>query len=145
MGVTTMSARKTGRGGIVAALVVFVAVFASACASWGAVHVDADGLPGTYRDGKTGGEIQLLANGRFSATGISKSDAKMGRVGTASVDFSGTWSATPSNFVYLESDDTGGGRDMGDIQLWTASPNEVFLQPDVDGPVTLKLVRVTTH
>ncbi|GAA3255578.1 hypothetical protein [Streptomyces lavendulae] len=47
------------------------------------------------------------------------------------------------NFVYLEPDDVGGGRDMGDIQLYTASPRKVYLHPDVDGPVTLELVRVT--
>ncbi|WP_371681511.1 hypothetical protein [Streptomyces sp. NBC_01276] len=141
MGVKSMRARKRGRGGFVAALIVSAAVFATACASPGAVNVDADDLPGTYRDGKTGGEILLDVNGRFSAKGISKSDA-MGRGGTVPVDFGGTWSATPSNFVYLEPDD-GGGRDMEDIQLWTASAGKVFLHPDVDGPITLKLIRVT--
>ncbi|MFF7082496.1 hypothetical protein ACFZBM_38665 [Streptomyces lavendulae] len=31
--------------------------------------------------------------------------------------------------MHLEPDDTGGGQDMDDIQLWTASPRKVFLQP----------------
>ncbi|MER8096104.1 hypothetical protein [Streptomyces goshikiensis] len=118
-----------------------MAVFATACASSGAVTIDADELPGTYRNDKTGGEILLDVNGRFSATGISQSDAT-GRGGVVPIDFGGTWSATPSKFVYLEPDDTG-GRDMGDIQLWTASAGKMFLRPDVDGPITLKLVRVT--
>ncbi|MFK0256608.1 hypothetical protein [Streptomyces sp. NPDC090445] len=123
-------------------LVASVAVFASGCAGPGAVKVDPDRLPGVYRDGETGGEIRLHVDGRFSAVGISQNDA-MGHGSAVPVDFGGTWSPTPSNFVYLEPDDTGGQRDMGDIQLWTVSPRKVFLHPDVDGPVTLELVRVT--
>ncbi|MFF7501188.1 hypothetical protein ACFZBM_17365 [Streptomyces lavendulae] len=142
MGGRTVRTRGTGGSGFVAVLVAFVAVFVSGCWSSCAANVDPDALPGVYRDGETGGEIRLHVGGRFSAVGISKSDVR-GRGSAAPVDFGGTWSATPSNFVYLEPDEVGGGRDMGDIQLYTASPRKVYLHPDVDGPVTLELVRVT--
>ncbi|MFD9984033.1 hypothetical protein ACFWZJ_27030 [Streptomyces massasporeus] len=85
----------------------------------------------------------MHVNGRFSVTGISQSDLWW-HGGVDSVNFGGTWSATSSsNFVYLVPDDTSGGQDLGDIQLYTASPRKVFLHPDVDGPVTLELVKVT--
>jgi hypothetical protein len=143
MGVEAVRVRGAVRGGFGAVLVAAVAVFASGCGGPGAVEVDPDGLPGTYRDGETGGEIRLHVNGRFSVTGISESDLWW-HGGPASVDFDGTWSATShSNFVYLEPDDTSGGQDLGDIQLYTASPKKVFLHPDVDGPVTLELAKVT--
>ncbi|MEU9229424.1 hypothetical protein AB0D40_34355 [Streptomyces massasporeus] len=120
-----------------------MAVFASGCVGPGAAQVDPAGLPGKYRDGETGGEIRLHVNGRFSVTGISGDDLWW-HGGPASVDFDGTWSATShSNFVYLVPDDTSGGQELSDIQLYTASPKKVFLHPDVDGPVTLELVKVT--
>ncbi|GLV85321.1 hypothetical protein Slala03_50100 [Streptomyces lavendulae subsp. lavendulae] len=84
----------------------------------------------------------VAANCARSSAGISKSDVR-GRGSAAPVDFGRTWSATPLNFAYLEPDDVGDGRGMGDIQLYTASPRKVYLHPDVDGPVTLELVRVT--
>ncbi|MEU2832166.1 hypothetical protein ABZ667_26415 [Streptomyces lavendulae] len=69
---------------------------------------------------------------------------------------SGCWSPGTANVdpdalpgVYRDGETGGeirlhvGGRDMGDIQLYTASPRKVYLHPDVDGPVTLELVRVT--
>ncbi|MFF5313604.1 hypothetical protein [Streptomyces massasporeus] len=144
MGVRTVKARGTVRGGFVAVLVAAWAVSASGCVGPGAVEVDPDGLPGIYRDGETGGEIRLHVNGRFSVTGISESDLWW-HGGRASVDFGGTWSAAShSNFVYLEPDDTSGSQDLGDIQLYTASTRKVFLHPDVDGPVTLELVKVTS-
>ncbi|MEU0368831.1 hypothetical protein ABZ070_00950 [Streptomyces sp. NPDC006283] len=118
-----------------------MAVLASGCAGPGAVNVDPDRLPGVYRDDETGAEIRLHPGGRFSAVGIAKSDAYH-RGSATRVDFGGTWDSTPSNFVYLEPDKIGGRRVLGDIQLWTASPEKVFLHPDVDGPVTLELVRV---
>lgn len=142
MGAGTVRTRGAVRGGLFTVFVAAVAVFASGCVGPGAVEVDPDGLPGTYRDGETGGEIRLHVNGRFSVTGISGSDLWW-HGGAASVDFDGTWSATSSNFVYLDPDDTGGGRDLGEIQLYTASSKKVFLHPDVDGPVTLELVEVT--
>lgn len=143
MGAEAVRARRAVRGGFAAVLVAAVAVFASGCGGPGAVEVDPGSLPGTYRDGETGGEIRLRADGRFSVTGIPESDLWW-HGGPASVDFDGTWSATShSKFVYLEPDDTSGGRDLGDIQLYTASPKKVFLHPDVDGPVTLELVKVT--
>ncbi|MFJ4283931.1 hypothetical protein [Streptomyces massasporeus] len=143
MGARTMRTRCAVRGGFVAVLVAAVAVFASGCMGPSAVEVDPDGLPGTYRDGETGGEIRLNGDGRFSVTGISGSDLWF-HGPAASVDFSGTWSATSSsNFVYLQPDNPNGRQDLGDIQLYTASSKKVFLHPDVDGPVSLELVKVT--
>ncbi|MGY0489470.1 hypothetical protein [Streptomyces sp. WG-D5] len=132
--------RITGtRKGRFCVLGAAVAVFASGCVAIGAVEVDPAGVPGIYRSEETGGEIRLHDSGRFSVAGISGSDLWWN--GTAeSVSFSGSWTAgSDANFVYLEADDTSGGRDVGDIQLYTASTSEVFLQPDPDGPVTLKL------
>ncbi|MFF7731360.1 hypothetical protein [Streptomyces sp. NPDC007984] len=144
MGDRAVRTRGVVRGGFVAVLVAAVEVFASGCAGPGAVEVDPKGVPGTYRDGETGGEIRLDAGGRFSVTGVAESDLWR-HGGTASVDFGGTWSATShSNFVYLVPDDTSGGRDLGDVQLYTASEKKVFLHPDVDGPVTLELDKVTS-
>ncbi|MFE6098020.1 hypothetical protein ACFQ7M_39650 [Streptomyces massasporeus] len=144
MGASTVRTRGAVGGGLATVLLAAVAVFASGCVGPGTVAVDPDGLPGTYRDNETGGEIQLHVNGRFSVTGISASDLWW-HGGDASVDFGGTWSGTSSsNFVYLEPDDTSSGQDLGDIQLYTASQRKVFLHPDVDGPVTLELVKVTT-
>ncbi|MET9762631.1 hypothetical protein ABZ016_26875 [Streptomyces sp. NPDC006372] len=143
MGARTVRTRAAVRGGFVTVLVAAVAVFASGCGRPGAVVVDPVGLPGTYRDGETGGEIRLHVNGRFSVAGISESDLWW-HGGPASVDFGGTWSATShSNFVYLVPDETSDDQALGDIQLYTASPKKVFLHPDVDGPVTLELVKVT--
>ncbi|MGC0373297.1 hypothetical protein [Streptomyces sp. SAI-229] len=141
MGGATVRTRGGGRGGFVTVLLAAVAVLASGCAGAGAVHVDPDRLPGVYRDEETGAEIRLHHGGRFSAVGIAKSDAYWHGSATR-VDFDGTWNPTPSNFVYLQPDETGGLQALGDIQLWTASPEKVFLHPDVDGPVTLELARV---
>ncbi|MFD7246415.1 hypothetical protein [Streptomyces massasporeus] len=143
MGARAVRSRDAVRGGFIAVLLAAVAVSASGCLGPSAVAVDPDGLPGTYRDGETGGEIRLHVNGRFSVSGIEGSDLWW-HGGAASVDFGGTWSTTSSsNFVYLEPDDTSGGQGLGDIQLYTASPRKVFLHPDVDGPVTLELAKVT--
>lgn len=135
-----MRTRSWVRSGCVAVLLAAAAVLASGCAGAGAVNVDPDRLPGVYRDDKTGAEIRLHPGGRFSAVGIAKSDAYQHGSATR-VDFNGTWDPTPSNFVYLQPDKIGGRQVLGDIQLWTASPEKVFLHPDVDGPVTLELVR----
>ncbi len=137
----TVRTRGGVGSGFVTVLITAVAVLASGCTGAGAINVDPDRLPGVYRDDGTGAEIRLRPGGRFSAVGIAKSDAY--RRGSATrVDFNGTWDPTPSNFVYLQPDKIGGRQVLGDIQLWTASPERMFLHPDVDGPVTLELVRV---
>lgn len=137
-----MRSRGAVRGGFTV-LVAAAAEFASGCAGPGTVTVDPENLPGTYRASETGGEIRLLADGRFSVTGISGNDLGW-HERAVPVDFGGTYSATPhADFVYLESEDTGAGQELGDVQLYTASPTRVFLHPDPDGPVTLELVKVT--
>jgi hypothetical protein len=141
MGSRTVRTRGGVGSGFVTVLITAVAALASGCTGAGAVNVDPDRLPGVYRDDETGAEIRLRPGGRFSAVGIAKSDA-YGRGSATRVDFNGTWAPTPSNFVYLQPDKIGGRQVLGDIQLWTASPERVFLHPDVDGPVTLELVRV---
>ncbi|MFD6418131.1 hypothetical protein [Streptomyces sp. NPDC060194] len=102
----------------------------------GPVHVDPGKLPGVYRNDDAGAEIRLDVGGRFTAAGLSRADVETDGDTAPLGDVSGTWDATPSNFVYLESDD------MGDVLLWTVSSEEVYLQPDVDGPITMTLVKV---
>ncbi|MFF2776074.1 hypothetical protein ACFVU3_14305 [Streptomyces sp. NPDC058052] len=128
--------RGMGRSGLVAMSVALMTVLVSGCIDLGPVHVDPDHLPGVYRNDDTGAEIRLDADGRFSAVGFSQDE--VGIDGTASLgDFGGTWDPTPSNFVYLEPEPIG----MSDIQLWTVSSEKVYLQPDVNGPITLTLVK----
>ncbi|MFE6855448.1 hypothetical protein ACFVDH_32220 [Streptomyces sp. NPDC057674] len=132
------TARGVGRGGLVAVLVALMAVLVSGCIGLGPVHVDPVNLPGVYRNDDAGAEIRLDADGRFSAVGFSEEDVEIDG-GTALLgDFGGTWDTTPSNFVYLEPEPDG----MSDIQLWTASSKKVYLQADVDGPITLILFKV---
>ncbi|WP_326593415.1 hypothetical protein [Streptomyces sp. NBC_01294] len=124
--------RVTGGWGLVAVLIA-AAVVTSGCAG----SVDPDELPGVYRNDKTGGEILLDADGTFSATDISEGEVT-GWGSADPVDFSGQWDFTRSNFVYLEADD--GELDV-DVQLYMAGPKKVYLRPDPDGPVTLKLTK----
>ncbi|MFF0276962.1 hypothetical protein [Streptomyces sp. NPDC004330] len=104
----------------------------------GPVHVDPADLPGVYRNDDAGAEIRLNADGRFSAVGFSKEDVEIDGRTALLGDFGGTWDTTPSNFVSLEPEPDG----ISDIQLWTVSSKKVYLQPDVDGPITLTLVKV---
>ncbi|WP_424215711.1 hypothetical protein ACN20G_26475 (plasmid) [Streptomyces sp. BI20] len=135
--------RGAGRRGVaVAGLVALTAVFVSGCFGPGAVHVDAAGLPGVYRNDDTGAEIRLDTNGRFSAVGLSQDQVSRAGRALPLGEFGGTWNPTPSNFVYLESDRTEGRPGPGDFQLWTVSSQEVYLHPDVDGPITLRLFKV---
>ncbi|MFI7388048.1 hypothetical protein [Streptomyces sp. NPDC049813] len=131
--------------GRLAVLAAAVAVFASGSAGVGAIEVDPQALPGVYRNGETGGKIHLHDNGRFSVTGIEGRDLWW-HGGAEVFAFGGAWTAAgpEANFVYLNSEDTSGGQDRGDIQLYTASTTKVFLQPDPDRPVTLTLVKGTS-
>ncbi|MGW4776157.1 hypothetical protein ACWEPA_05815 [Streptomyces filamentosus] len=129
--------RETGRSGFVAVLVALMTILVAGCTGMGPVHVDPDRLPGVYRNDDTGAEIRLDVDGRFSAVGFSRDDVGIAGENALLDDFGGTWDPTPSNFVYLEPDPVG----MSDIQLWTVSSKEVYLQPDVDGPITLTLLK----
>ncbi|MFI5546090.1 hypothetical protein ACIA6E_20210 [Streptomyces sp. NPDC051815] len=123
------AARRWGLvGGLIAAVVAL-----SGCTG----PIDSAELPGTYRSDRTGGAIVLAADGTFSATDIS--ERQVTGAGSADpVDFSGRWSATQSNFVYLEVE---GGELGGDIQLYTSAPKTAFLSPDPEGPTTLELTK----
>ncbi|MET9915989.1 hypothetical protein ABZZ04_02765 [Streptomyces sp. NPDC006435] len=140
--VGTKAARGMGRGGFVAVLVALMTVLVSGCMGLGPVHVDPGDLPGVYRNDDTGAEIRLDVGGRFSAVGFSQADVELDGRDVPLGDFGGTWDPTPSNFVYLEPDKIDGRQVMSDIQLWTVSSKEVYLHPDVDGPIALTLVKV---
>ncbi|MFD4133729.1 hypothetical protein [Streptomyces goshikiensis] len=125
---------RRGKGGWwLAAALIASAVVTSGCAG----PVDRDALPGVYRNEKTGAEIRLDADGKFSATDISEGEVE-GQGSADPVDFGGQWSVTPNNFVYLDVDDGG----LDDIQLYTEGPKKVYLHPDPDGRVTLTLTKV---
>ncbi|MER5258144.1 MULTISPECIES: hypothetical protein [unclassified Streptomyces] len=124
-----------GKGGqwLVAALTA-CAVLASGCTD----SVDADELPGVYRNDATGGEIQLESDGAFSATDVSTG------VLPGPADFSGRWefvdNDASSDFVYLTVDDGGLGK-IGGIQLYPGGRETVeFRTPDK--PPSLVLTRV---
>ncbi|MGA4980337.1 hypothetical protein [Streptomyces cinereoruber] len=131
-------ARGAGRSGFVTVLVALMTVLVSGCIGLGPGHVDPEALPGVYRNEDTGAEIRLGADGRFSAIGLSQDDVEIDGGTAALDDFGGTWNPTPSNFVYLEPERDG----ISDIQLWTVSSEKVYLHPNVEGPISLILVRV---
>ncbi len=105
--------------------------------------VDVDGLPGTYRNDVTGGEVLLGSDGTFSVTGVSRAEVTGGDADP--VDFHGSWefvdSGTSSDFVYLTIDDGGLGR-IGGVQLYPSGGSEVEFRADPDGPPSLVLTRV---
>ncbi|MFD3550090.1 hypothetical protein ACFWUW_31675 [Streptomyces sp. NPDC058655] len=101
--------------------------------------VDPDGLPGVYRNAKTGGEILLGPDKKFSATGVSVDGT------SAPADFHGTWqfldSQESSDCVYLTVKDDGLGMTAG-IQLYTKSQETLYFQDDPDGRPSLVLEKV---
>ncbi|MFK4111748.1 hypothetical protein [Streptomyces sp. NPDC002176] len=127
--------KRTGGRWLVAALTAS-AVLTSGCTS----SVDADELPGVYRDGATGGEIRLESGGTFSATDVS-ADSRSGPA-----DFSGRWefvdSGSSRDFVYLTVDDGGLGN-IGGLQLYTGDRGTLEFS-DPDEPPSLVLTKVTT-
>ncbi|WP_306324344.1 MULTISPECIES: hypothetical protein [unclassified Streptomyces] len=117
------------------------AVIAAAALTSGCVgSVDADELPGVYRDSKTGAELRLDADGMFAATDVSANGL------SDPADFSGRWefhdSQASSDFIYL-SVDAGELDKVGGIQLYPKGSDSVYFQADVDGPPTLVLTKAT--
>ncbi|MFI6862557.1 hypothetical protein ACIBKZ_22130 [Streptomyces sp. NPDC050421] len=111
------------------------AVLVSGCSG----AVDPEKLPGVYRNDE-GGQIELSADGTFSATRVTTSD------GSDPTDFSGTWDyedpGSSDDFVYLGIDDGGLGK-IGGIQLYVDDQDTLHFQSDPDGPVTQELSK--TH
>jgi hypothetical protein len=123
-----------------ALLIVFVA-FTAGCSG----AVDADEIPGVYRNPETGGEIHLEPDGTFSASGIS-ADEMVGSGGTDPREFGGRWDAAnsteASDFVYLIIDDEGlEDSRIGGVQLYLSGGDAVEFFADVDGPPSLVLER----
>ncbi|MFI6517535.1 hypothetical protein ACIBF1_18415 [Spirillospora sp. NPDC050679] len=126
--------KRTGGGRFVAALAAS-GVLASGCVG----SVDADELPGVYRSKATGGEVDLKADGTFSATDVSTG------VVSGRADFSGRWkfvdSSSSRDFVYLMIEDGGLGR-IGGVQLYPSGRASVEFHGDPDGPPSLVLTKV---
>ncbi|MFD6906570.1 MULTISPECIES: hypothetical protein [Streptomyces] len=127
-----MTRRRAGGRWLFAALAAS-ALLVSGCSE----AVDPQKLPGVYRN-DDGGQIELSADGTFSATGVTTSE------GADPVDFSGSWDyedpGTSSDFVYLGVENGGLGR-TGGIQLYVDDQDTLYFQSDPDGPVTQKLRR----
>ncbi|MEV8591733.1 hypothetical protein [Streptomyces sp. NPDC052012] len=124
-----------GTGGRwLAAVLAASAVLASGCAG----SVDADALPGVYRDDETGGEIRLDPDGSFSATDVSIDGV------SGPADFHGSWDflddRAAGDFVYLAIEDGGLGR-IGGVQLYPHGREAVAFRADPDGPPSLVLTR----
>ncbi|MZE79280.1 hypothetical protein [Streptomyces xinghaiensis] len=113
------------------AMLAASAVVVSACSG----AVDPEKLPGVYRNAD-GGQIELSADGTFSATGVTTGE------GADPVDFSGSWDyedpGTSSDFVYLGVEDGGLGK-IGGIQLYVDDQDTLHFRSDPDGPVTQEL------
>ncbi|MGC9500866.1 hypothetical protein [Streptomyces sp. WG7] len=100
-----------------------------------AAPVDPERLPGVYRNDE-GGQVELSADGTFSATRVTTGD------GPDSADFSGSWDyedpSSGDDFVYLLIEDGGLGR-IGGIQLYVDDQDTLFFRSDPDGPITQEL------
>ncbi|MFE0812961.1 hypothetical protein ACFW4M_27370 [Streptomyces sp. NPDC058794] len=107
------------------------AVLVSGCMG----EIDPEKLPGVYRDDR-GGQVELSADGTFSATRVTLRD------GSDPVDFHGDWDYedpdSSDDFVYLGIEDGGLGK-TGGIQLWVDDQDTLFFRFDPDGPITQKL------
>ncbi|TDQ47243.1 hypothetical protein [Actinorugispora endophytica] len=127
--------RKRASGRRLFAVLAASAVLVSGCSG----AVDPEKLPGVYRSGD-GGQIELTAEGTFSATGVTTGE------GAAPVDFSGSWEyedpGTSSDFVYLGVEDGGLGM-TGGIQLYVDDQDTLYFQSDPDGQVTQELHRTS--
>ncbi|MFV0138144.1 hypothetical protein ACLGIH_34210 [Streptomyces sp. HMX87] len=123
--------RKRASGRWLFAVLAASAVLVSGCSG----AVDPEKLPGVYRN-DDGGQIELSADGTFSATRVTTSE------GADPVDFSGSWDyedpGTSSDFVYLGVEDGGLGK-TGGIQLYVDDQDTLYFQSDPDGPVTQEL------
>ncbi|MCX5006745.1 hypothetical protein OHB05_29605 [Streptomyces sp. NBC_00638] len=118
------------------AVLVASAVLTAGCTA----QVDAEDLPGVYRNGKTGGEIRLDSDGTFTATDLS-TDAH-----SDPADFHGQWEfvdSSGSDFVYLDIDERGIGEVSG-VQLYARGGGKVeFSLPD--GSWSLVLTKVSAQ
>ncbi|MFF9847671.1 hypothetical protein [Streptomyces litmocidini] len=126
--------KLTSRRRFAAAALAAAAVLAAGCTA----QVDAEDLPGLYRNKETGGEIRLDSDGTFTATDLSTdshSDA---------ADFHGRWKfvdSSGSDFVYLNIEERGIGEVAG-VQLYTRGGGKVaFSTPD--GSWSLVLTKST--
>ncbi|MER7741223.1 hypothetical protein ABTX34_23340 [Streptomyces sp. NPDC096538] len=94
--------------------------------------VDPQKLTGVYRN-DDGGQIELSADGTFSATRVTTGE------GAGPVDLTGTWDyedpGAGSDFVYLGIED-GGLDGVGGIQLYVDDQDTLYFRFDPDGPVT---------
>ncbi|MFJ5787601.1 hypothetical protein [Streptomyces hydrogenans] len=119
-----------------AAALAAAAVLTAGCTA----QVDAEDLPGVYRDEETGGEIRLDSDGTFTATGLS-TDAN-----TDPEDLHGHWDFVDSgsfseDFVYLDIAERGIGEVSG-VQLYARGGGKVaFSTPD--GSWSLVLTKST--
>ncbi|GGU84883.1 hypothetical protein GCM10010275_20030 [Streptomyces litmocidini] len=89
-----------------AAALAASAVLTAGCTA----QVDAEDLPGLYRNEQTGGEIRLDSDGTFTATDLSTGEH------TDPADFHGKWDFVDNgtlsyDFVYLDID----GRGIGEV------------------------------
>ncbi|UCM87539.1 hypothetical protein [Streptomyces marincola] len=124
---------------------IFTVLAASAALTAGCVRsVDADDLPGVYRNSDTGAEVALGSDGTFTVTGVSP-DEYIGVGGTDPVDFSGRWEflddRAGSDVVYLTVD-AGGVDRIGGVQLYPTGDGQVEFIADPDAPPSLTLTKV---
>ncbi|MFB7362361.1 hypothetical protein [Streptomyces hydrogenans] len=118
-----MGKLKSGRW--FAAVLAAAAVLTAGCTA----QVDAEDLPGVYRNEETGGEIRLDSDGTFTATALS-TDAN-----TDPEDLHGRWDFVDNgsfsdDFVYLDIEERGIGEVSG-VQLYAHGGGKVaFSRPD---------------
>ncbi|MFD8020443.1 hypothetical protein ACFV6G_08455 [Streptomyces lavendulae] len=128
--------RGTGGRWLGVALTVS-AVLASGCTA----SVGPDELAGLYRNDRTGGELLLGSDGKFSATHVSTDRS------SDPADFHGRWefldNQASNDFVYLTVEDDGLGKTAG-IQLYPIGRGAVEFRPDPDGKPMPKLTKAAT-
>lgn len=128
--------RGTGGRWLGAALTASAVLTSGCTASVGSAE-----LAGVYRNDKTGGELLLGSDGKFSATGVS-TDRSSGPA-----DFHGRWefldNQASSDFIYLTVEDDGLGK-MAGIQLYPIGRGAVEFRPDPDGKPLPKLTKAAT-
>ncbi|MET7860026.1 hypothetical protein ABZS81_22970 [Streptomyces sp. NPDC005318] len=119
-----------------AAALAASAVLTAGCTA----RVDAEDLPGLYRNKETGGEIRLDSDGTFTATDLSTDEH------ADPADFHGQWEfvdSSASDFVYLDIDERGIGEVSG-VQLYARGGGKVaFSLPD--GSWSLVLTKSTEN
>lgn len=117
-----------------AAALAASAVLTAGCTA----QVDAEDLPGLYRNNETGGEILLDSDGTFTATDLSTDSH------SDPANFHGQWEfvdSSASDFVYLNIDERGIGEVSG-VQLYARGGGKVaFSTPD--GSWSLVLTKST--